>query len=48
MEHLGNQKFIPHNGHKYIQEEREVGRLAFVSESAKLYHMHSTQQPGHE
>jgi len=21
----GNQKLIPHNGHKHIQEEREVG-----------------------
>jgi len=31
---LGNQKLIPRNGHKHIQEEREVGRLAFVSEIA--------------
>jgi len=22
---FGNQKLIPHNGHKHIQEEREVG-----------------------
>ena len=31
---------IPHNGHKNIQEEREIGGLVFVSESAKPYHMH--------
>jgi len=35
---LGNQKLIPHNGHKYIQEEREVGWLVFVSGIAKPYH----------
>jgi len=41
-----NQKLIPHNGHKHIQEEREVevGRLAFVSEIAKPYHMHNSTQ----
>ena len=38
---LGNQKLIPHNGHKHIQEEREVGGLVFVSEIAKPYHMHN-------
>jgi len=43
--HLGNQKLIPRNGHKHIQEEREVGRLAFVSGIAKPYHMHNSIQP---
>ena len=37
-------ELIPHNGHKHIQEEREVGRLAFVSEIAKPYHMHNSTQ----
>jgi len=31
---LGNQKLITHNGHKDIQEEREVGLFIFVSGSA--------------
>ena len=44
MNILGNQKLIPHNGHKHIHEEREVGGLAFVSGIAKPYHMHN-QQP---
>ena len=41
---LGNQKLIPHNGHNHIQEEREVGRLAFASEIVKPYHIHNSTQ----
>ena len=42
--HLRNQKLIPHNGHKNIKEEREVGELVFVSIIAKPYHMHKSTQ----
>jgi hypothetical protein len=41
---LGNQKLIPRNGHKHIQEG-EVGGLVFVSGIAKPYHMHNSIQP---
>jgi len=46
---LGNQKLIPHNGHKFIQKEREVGGLVFGSGIAKPYHMlKSTQSTAKE
>jgi hypothetical protein len=41
---LLKQKLIPHNGHKYIQEERGIGGSVFVSEIAKPYHMHNLTQ----